>query len=72
MGKNVQDSIEAFQSCLVKYVEENKDRPVILSLNEHDDNILYRDEVMVTDIFYELTKEYNNVYIRGSIHEEEK
>ena len=45
---------------------------MILSLNEKDDNILYRDEVMVTDIFYELTKEYNYVYIRGSLHEEEK
>lgn len=72
VGKNVRDSVEAFQNCLVKYVEANKDRPVILSLNEHDDNILYRDEVMVTDIFYELTKEYDNVYIRGSLYEEEK
>ncbi|MBP3577116.1 MAG: hypothetical protein J6K15_03290, partial [Lachnospiraceae bacterium] len=72
VGNNVKSSVEAFRDSLVKFVEANKDRPVILSLNEKDDTILYRDEVMVTDIFYELTKEYNNVYIRGSIHEEEK
>ena len=72
VGNNVKTSVEAFRASLVKFVDANKDRPVILSLNEHDDNILYRDEIMVTDIFYELTKEYNNVYIRGSIHEEEK
>ena len=72
MGNNVTTSVEAFRNCLVKYVEANIDRPVILSLNEHDDNILYRDEVRVTEIFYELTREYGNVYIRGSLHEEEK
>lgn len=72
VGNNTKESVEAFRKSLVKYVEANKDRPVILSLNEKDDNILYRDEVMVTEIFYELTKEYGNVYIRGSLHEEEK
>jgi len=71
-GNNVKASVEAFRKSLVTYIETNKDRPVILSLNEHDDNILYRDEVMVTDIFYELTKEYSNVYIRGSLHKEEQ
>ena len=72
VGNNVTASVEAFRNSLVKFVEANQDRPVILSLNEHDDNILYSDEVMVTDIFYELTKEYSNVYIRGSLYEEEK
>lgn len=72
VGNHVEDAVAAFKECMIGYIEANKDRPVILSLNEKDDTILYRDEVMVTDIFYELTKEYNNVYIRGSIHEEEK
>lgn len=71
IGNNVKDSVEAFGRSLIKYIEANKDRPVILSLNEQDDNILYRDEVMVTEIFNELTKEYGNVYIRGNLHEEE-
>lgn len=72
VGNNVNTSVEAFRKSLVKFIEANQERPVILSLNEHDDTILYRDEVMVTEIFYELTREYNNVYIRGSIREEEK
>ena len=72
VGNNVIASVEEFKKSLTNYVEINKDRPVILSLNEYDDNILYRDEVMVTEIFYELTKEYGNVYIRGSLHEEDK
>ena len=71
-GNNVTASAEAFHKSLVTYIEANKDRLVILSLNEQDDNILYRDEIMVTEIFNELTKEYANVYIRGSLHEEEK
>ena len=71
-GNNVNASVEAFRKSLTEYVEANKDRPVILSLNEQDDNILYRDEVMVTEIFNELTKKYGNVYIRGSLYEEEK
>ena len=72
VGNNVTASVEEFKKSLIKYVEVNSDRPVILSLNEHDDNILYRDEVMVTEIFYGLTREYGNVYIRGSLHEEDK
>ncbi len=72
VGNQVTASVEAFKKSLVKYIEENPNQPVILSLNENDDNILYRDEVMVTEIFLELAKEYQNVYIRGSVGEEEK
>ena len=72
IGNNVTTSVGAFRKSLESYVKTNKDRPVIFSLNERDDKILYRDEVMVTEIFNELTKEYSNVYIRGSLHEEKK
>ena len=71
-GNNVTGAVEAFKKSLISYIEAYNDRPVILSLNEKDENILYRDEVMVTEIFFELTREYGNVYIRGSIHEEEQ
>ena len=64
-GNNVADSVAAFRECLVTYISANKDKPVILSLNDNDDNILYRDEVMVTELFMELAKEYDNVYLRG-------
>ena len=72
VGHNVAENVEDFKQSLVSYTAQNSKRPVILALNENDDNILYRDEVMVTEIFLELTKEYNNVYIRGSVSEEEK
>lgn len=71
-GNNVAGAVEDFKKSLIRYIETNNDRPVILSLNEKDDNILYRDEAMVLELFYELTGTYNNVYIRGSLHEEEK
>lgn len=64
-GNNVAASLAAFRECLVTYIVANKDKPVILSLNDNDDNILYRDEVMVTELFVELAKEYPNVYLRG-------
>jgi len=64
-GNNVAASVAAFKDCLVTYIVANKDKPVILSLNDNDDNILYRDEVMVTELFVELAKEYPNVYLRG-------
>lgn len=72
VGNNVTDAAEAFRKSLVAYIEANRNNPVILSLNEDDDTILYRDEVMVTEIFLELAKEYNNVYIRGSVGGEAK
>lgn len=64
-GNNVTDSVAAFKECLTAYIVANEDKPVILSLNDKDENILYRDEVMVTDIFLELAEEYSNVYLRG-------
>ena len=64
-GNKVEASVAAFKKCLVEYILANKDKPVILSLNDNDDYILYRDEVMVTEIFMELAKEYSNVYLRG-------
>lgn len=72
VGNNVTASVEAFKQSLIGYIEKNADRPVILSLNEKDETILYRDETMVSELFMELAKEYANVYIKGSISEEEK
>ena len=66
-GNNVEDAVKAFRKSLVSYIRDNEERPVILSLNEEDGNILYRDEVMVNEIFRELADEYANVYIKGSV-----
>lgn len=72
IGNDVTSTIETFKENLVGFIQENKDRPVILSLNEENDKILYRDEVMVNKIFIELSKEYSNVYIKGKIGEDTK
>lgn len=62
-GNNT-DALEDFKNILVKYITDHSDRPVILSLNEDDDNILYRDEVAIQGIFTELASEYSNVFIK--------
>lgn len=72
VGNNVSEAVEAFKNSLVSYIEANQDKPVILSLNDNDDAILYRDEVMVTELFLELAKKYDHVYIGGSVSGEEK
>ena len=73
IGNDVTNARNAFRDCLVQYIQQNKDMPVILSLNEKDDYILYRDEVMVNTVFDELVSIYSNVYImKGNISEETK
>ena len=72
VGIDTAEAVSEFRESLVGFIQENADRPVILSLNEEDDYILYRDEVMVHELFAELAKEYDNVYIKGSISEEEE
>lgn len=72
IGNEVEESINQFREVLIEYIESNQERPVILSLNDNDDNILYRDETRVNDIMTELIETYSNVYIRGGLSEEEK
>ncbi len=71
IGNDTAGAVNEFKESLVKYIEQNQGKPVILSVNENDDYILYRDEVMVDRIFDELVQAYANVYIvRGSADEE--
>ena len=73
IGNDISDPVNEFKEILVSYIEQNKDRPTILSVNENDDHILYRDEVMVNRIFDELVQTYDNVYIvKGNTDEETK
>ena len=66
-GNDVAGNIEEFRESLEGYIKRHPDRPVILSLNEKDDRILYRDETAVKEILDELMNTYDNVYIKGSI-----
>lgn len=73
VGNNVTGAVNEFRDCLISYIQQNEGKPIILSLNENDDYILYRDEVMVNGIFEELVNTYSNVYVlKGGTSEETK
>ena len=63
-GTNVQTSMNEFEAALEDYVKHHPDRPVILSLNENDEKILYRDERAIQKIFESLKGKYDNVFVR--------
>lgn len=67
IGSDTEDSVQQFQSRLVDYISENQDSPIVLSLNDDDDKILFRDEKMITEVFSELSSEFDNVYIKGNL-----
>lgn len=64
MGNNTKEALETLESNLRAYIELNKEKPIILSLNEKDENILYRDEKEILKIFDKLKQELKNVYIK--------
>lgn len=70
VGNDAAGNIDEFKDYIKGYINEHEGRPIILSLNEEDDKILYRDEKSINEIFGELLKTYPNVYIKGSISEE--
>lgn len=73
VGNDTANARDEFKNYLVDYIKKNEDKPIMLSLNDDDKYILYRDEVMVNNIFDELIKTYRNVYvIKGSVSEEIK
>lgn len=61
-GNHTAEALKTLESNLRSYIESNKEKPVILSLNEKDDNILYRDEKEILKIFDTLKQEFPNVY----------
>lgn len=70
IGNDVAEAVEEFKTTLKSYIDAHPDRPVILSLNENNDKILYRDERAIEEVLNELMKSYDNVYVKGSISEE--
>lgn len=69
IGNETDESLAAFKESLAASVASHADCPVILSLNDDDEKILYRDEKAVSAILYELSAEYDNVYIKGNLSE---
>ena len=64
IGNNVQGTLAEFKEYLVGFVNENKGKPIVLSLNENDDAILYRDEKAIKSIYDELKTDYSDVYLK--------
>ena len=62
-GKDVDDAYSQFETALRDYVSANAEFPVILSLNENDEKILYRDQEKIKGIFDKLMQEQDNVYV---------
>lgn len=69
IGNNTEKAFAQCKDKLEQYIIENEKNPIILSLNDDDDKILFRDEKMITEIFNELSKAYGNVYIKGNLSE---
>lgn len=63
-GENVQPALNRFRATIEEYAEKNDDLPIILTLNENDEKILYRDERAIKGIFDELATKYANVYVK--------
>lgn len=71
VGSDTEEAYDDFREYLEEQIKENSDSPVILALNPDNGDILYRDEKRVTEILFELSKEYKNVSIKGNTGETE-
>ncbi len=69
VGSETEEAFSEFRETLEGFIKSNSDSPVILSLNDDDNKILYRDEKAITEILNELSGEYSNVYIKGNLSE---
>ena len=63
-GEKTDDKIAAFKTAMEDYIAAHPDQPVILSLNENDEKILYRDEKAIQSVFQDLIRRYDNVFVR--------
>ena len=59
---NEAEEKQAFTNELIDFVETNKNKPILVSINE--EKILYRDHLWIEDLIKDLceTKGYNNIY----------
>ena len=64
VGGNVSAALQEFTDHIETLVTDNKDMPVIISLNKGDEYILYRDEVALNEILTDISSKYTNVYLR--------
>ncbi len=60
-GMSVSEGFSDLREYLESYLQENPNRMVVLSLNEGDEDILYRDEKEIKKLFNELASQYPNI-----------
>ena len=63
-GNDVAEQMDELEEYLKKNIEDNPEKVAVLSLNKDDDNILYRDEARILEIFDDLKTSYPNVIIK--------
>lgn len=61
-GNNTEVSYNSLRDSIEEYVKNHNDVPVVVSVNDNDEDILYRDEVAVQGILEELSEKYDNLY----------
>ena len=64
MEKSTPSFLKQFRAAVEAYIAANEESPIILSLNEGDEKILYRDEKAIMKIFSELSMEHDNVFVK--------
>ena len=70
VGNDVDHALKGLEQALVNCIERNADKPVMLSLDEKEAAILYRDETAIMEVFTRLSGKYKNVFIRSILDEE--
>ena len=63
-GEAVDEVYEEFTDSLTGYIGGHPDKVIVLSLNEGDEDILYRDEKRIQGIFTDLSSSDPNVRIK--------
>jgi len=64
VGNNTNAQFESLRADIEKYIDDHAERPVIISLNDQDGEILYRDEKVVNAMIDELKSTYDNIYVK--------
>lgn len=63
-GSDVEKEYADLEEYLKGYISANRDKPVVFSLNQGDERILYRDEKRIREAVDKLQASNNNVYFK--------
>ena len=63
-GSDVEQEYSEFEECLKGYIDPGREAPVVFSLNQGDERILYRDENRIRETVEKLQNSNNNVYFK--------